>query len=165
MATSFQDFLRQKTEGTDWRARTRNREEWLWALNGLLDQVCEELRGADREGYLELIRYEVERVEEHLGVYDAPALKVRLGPDSVDFLPVGRYAAGPLGYIQIRTILDNWGDHFGGRVDITNGEKRYILLRRIDDGADRWYATTGNSVEPKPFDQDCLESILQDLLK
>jgi len=32
-----------------------------------------------------------------------------------------------------------WGDLSGGRVDITNGERRHLLLRSIEDGQDHWY--------------------------
>lgn len=44
MQTSFQEFLRQKVEGSDWRDRKRLRTEWLGALNRLLDQIREWLR-------------------------------------------------------------------------------------------------------------------------
>ncbi len=60
MQTSFQEFLRQKIEGSDWKDRSRRRTEWLNALNCLLGQIQEFLREADPEELLEIIRYEVE---------------------------------------------------------------------------------------------------------
>jgi hypothetical protein len=92
MQTSFQEFLRQKVEGSDWRDRKRLRDEWLGALNRLLDQIRDWLRESDPKGVLELITYEVERVEGRLGVYDAPALKIRLNTDAAEVLPMGRFA-------------------------------------------------------------------------
>lgn len=168
MQTSFQEFLRQKIEGSDWKDRSRRRSEWLNALNRLLDQIRESLREADPEGLLETIPYEVERVEERLGVYDAPALKIRIGTDSVDVVPEGRHATVPL--LLQHLLLDprnaqRWGNLSGGRVDITNGERRYLLLRSIVDGQDHWYATVSNQIGLTPFDSICLQAILRDLLK
>jgi hypothetical protein len=39
MPTDFQEFLRQKSQGTGNRERNRNRSEWLKALEGLLTQI------------------------------------------------------------------------------------------------------------------------------
>jgi hypothetical protein len=39
MQTSFQEFLRQKVEGSDWKDHKGLRTEWLGALNRLLDQI------------------------------------------------------------------------------------------------------------------------------
>src|SRR5947209_19782173 len=96
MSTRFQEFLRQRSEGSDLKERARRRREWLGALKSLLDTVRDWLREAEQDDLLELVPYEVERVEGRLGVYDAPALKIRSGTDSIDVLPVGRYAIGPL---------------------------------------------------------------------
>jgi hypothetical protein len=57
-----------------------------------------------------------------------------------------------------------WGDLAGGRVDITDGERRHLLLRSIVDGQDCWYAVGDPNHVPIPFDQVRLEAILQDLL-
>lgn len=168
METRFQEFLQQKIEGSDWKDRRRRRDEWLRALNRLLDQIQEFLREADPEGLLETIPYEVERVEERLGVYDAPALKIRIGTESAKVLPEGRYATGPLLLKHLLLIPENarrWGDLSGGRVDITNGERRYMLLRSIVDDQDRWYAVTYQKIIPTPFDSNGLQAILLDLLQ
>jgi hypothetical protein len=44
MQTSFQEFLRQKVEGSDWKDRKGLRTEWLGALNRLLNQIRDWLR-------------------------------------------------------------------------------------------------------------------------
>jgi hypothetical protein len=167
MQTSFQEFLQQKIEGSDWKGRSRRRAEWLNALNRLLGQIQEFLREADPEGLLETIPYEVERVEQRLGVYDAPALKMRIGTDSVDVVPMGRHETGPLLLKHYRLLPGNerWGDLSGGRVDITNGERRYLLLRSIVDDQEHWYATRSDKMELKAFDSNCLQDILRDLLE
>jgi hypothetical protein len=161
MPTSFQEFLRQKAEGTGIQERNRNRAEWLKALEGLLTQIEDWLRAADTEKLLEILRYDVERVEDRLGIYDAPALKIRLGTDEVDVVPVGRYTIGP---IPAHVIQSRGTDGpMGGRVDITNGERKYLLLRyNSRSGEDCWFA--GNErLEVGLLDRGKLETILQDL--
>jgi hypothetical protein len=168
MPTQFQEFLRQKVEVSDWKERKQRRAEWLSALNRLFDQIRERLQQADPDGVLELVPYEVQCVEERLGLYDAPALEIRLNTDSVDIRPVGRHEVGPLSLRHLQGIQSNeqrWGDLSGGRVDITNGERRHILLRSIVDGQDLWYAIAPDRIGPILFDANCLEAILQDLLK
>ncbi len=143
MSTSFQEFLRQKAKGSDLRSRNRSRMEWLGALNRLFGQVRDWLRQSDPDDLLEVVPYEVECVEEGLGIYDAPALKIRLGTDSVDVLPVGRFVSKNLAIQNLQLIPGNerrWGDLSGGRVDITNGERRFQLLRSLEAEADHWYA-------------------------
>jgi hypothetical protein len=167
MPTSFQEFLRQKVEGSDWKNRKRLRSDWLDALNRLLAQIREWLREADPEGVLEFVTYEVERVEERLGVYDAPALQIRLNTESADILPVGRFVALPFTIQNLLSVPSNqqaWGHLSGGRVDITDGERKHILLRSLQDGQDRWYAVMKGEISPLPFDRARLEAILEDLL-
>ncbi|MGC8644362.1 MAG: hypothetical protein ACP5XB_31250 [Isosphaeraceae bacterium] len=163
--TSFQVFLRQKVDISALKDRYRSRGEWLGAINRLLDRGRGWLREADPDDLLEIVPYEVERVEKRLGIYDAPALKIRLGTSSVDVLPVGRYSVGLLSLDLLKGVPGNaqrWGDLFSGRVDITNGERRHILLRSIEDGQDRWYAV-GDSPSPALLDRGRLEEILQEL--
>ena len=90
MSTSFVEFLRQRADESGIRQRNLNRLEWLKALQEILAQIDEWLRAADTDNLLDIARYKVERVEDRLGVYDAPALKIRLGADDVDIVPVGR---------------------------------------------------------------------------
>ena len=168
MQTSFQEFLRQKLKGSDWKDRKRLRAEWLGALNRLLDQIRAWLKESDPEGILEFVTYEVERVEGRLGVYDAPALKIRVNTDYAEVLPIGRFTPRPVPLENLLFIADNrqrWGNLSGGRVDITNGERRHLLLRSTDDGQDQWYALKMDQVALVQFDRACFEAILEDLLK
>jgi hypothetical protein len=169
MSTSFQELLRKHAEMSGWKERRQNRAEWLDALDFLIESIRNMLRVADPDGVLEIVSYKVQRVEQRLGVYDAPALKVLLNTRSVDFLPMGRYSIGSL--LELKTVLatpgnqERWGDLAGGRVDITNGERRHLLLRSIDGGPKGWYVVSDrNAPIPSPFDQACLEAVLLDLL-
>jgi hypothetical protein len=115
------------------------------------------------------VTYEVQRVEERLGVYDVPALEVRLNTDSADVLPSGRFTPLPSHIQSMLSVPENrriWGELSGGRVDITNGERRHLLLRSIVAGQDRWYALKPtHNAAPALLDRTCLEEILEDLLK
>jgi hypothetical protein len=167
MPISFQEFLRKKAEGSGWKGRNDRRVEWLGALNRLLAQIRGFLQEADSDGVLEIVDYEVERVEERLGVYDAPALKIRLGTASVDVVPVGRNSPKPLSLMHLLAVQGNesrWGDLAGGRVDVTDGERRHLLLRSTKDGQDNWYVVMDKKSGVTPFDRQSLEAILQDLL-
>lgn len=165
MSISFQEFLRQKAEGTNSRDRNRIRGEWLGALNRLLDLIRDWLREADPENLLEIVPYEVERVEERLGIYEAPALKIRLGTDALDILPVGRFSIGP---VHVRALFNlpvgrEKTDPIAGRVDITDGERKYLLLRFVEAGQDHWF-TVDEQSQTHPLDRHCLEMILRNLL-
>jgi hypothetical protein len=164
MPIQFQDFLRKRAEESGVRERNRNRGEWLLAIRRLLEQIQDWLRAADPESLLEIVPYDVERVEGPLGIYDAPALKIRLGTDEVDIVPVGRYAIGPFAVQTMRSLLGSEGTDgpAAGRVDITNGERKYVLIRDVSTGQDRWYALD-EEFRAALLDQARLETILQDL--
>ena len=164
MPTDFQEFLKQKTAGSDIRERNRSRLEWQSAVSRLSEQIQHWLREADPESLLEVIGYDVQRAESQLGIYDASALKIRLNSDEVDLLPIGRYAIGPLSSAMIKALRGVAGTDgpAAGRVDITDGERRSILVREIKDGSERWFAVN-DKAEVHPFDRTRLEAILQDL--
>ncbi len=168
MSTSFQEFLRQKVEGSNWKDRKRLRTEWLGAINRLFDQIREWLREADPEGVIEVVRFEIMRVEERLGVYDAPAMKVRLNTENADVVPMGRFVPRPRALLNVfsNPALQPRPDPYpdGGRVDISNGDRKHILLRSIVEGQDQWFALMRGRSSSVPFDRACLEAILEDVL-
>jgi hypothetical protein len=166
MPTDFQEFLRQKTAGSDIRERRHDQTEWVGALYRLLDQIEGWLHAADPDGLLEIESYEVQRGESRLGLYDAPAMKIRLDADEVAILPIGRYAIGPLSAETRQALLEVVGTEgsLAGRVDIANwdGERRFRLFRDIQGDVDRWFAVDDRSAV-SVFDRARLEAILQDL--
>lgn len=167
MSTAFQQFLRQKAEKYGVPERHRDRAEWLLAINRLFEQIREWLKASDPDELIEIVPYVVQRVEKPLGIYDAPAMKVRLGAAEVSIVPVGRFSVRPLP-AQVALALEGEGPESfsGGRVDVTNEERKYWLLRDVSTGQDRWLAVhaAGEAVNVAPLDQHILEGILQDLL-
>jgi hypothetical protein len=163
MSTGFQQFLREKAEKYGVPERHRDRAEWLLAITKLLDQIREWLKASDPEELTDIVPYVVQRVERPLGIYDAPAMKIRLGAAEVSIVPIGRYAIGPVpAKILSHSGLEEASGPVAGRVDITNGERKYLLLRNVSTGQDRWYALDERS-NATLLDQSRLETILQDL--
>jgi len=60
---SFQEFLRQKAAESGWNGRIDGRAEWLKAIGWLFARIRALLQDADPNGILEIVEYEVERVE------------------------------------------------------------------------------------------------------
>jgi len=155
---SFREFLKTKADESGLRDRHRRREEWLGAIKQLLDQIRGWLRDSDPEGLLDIEPYEVARTEKDLGTYDAPALKIRLGAGEIDVLPMGRE-------IPFMAIRGASGDatQFAGRIDITDGFRKYNLFREVRDGNDRWQIKDERN-RITYLDSLSFERILQDLL-
>ena len=153
-APSFQEFLYSKAAALGVRDRHRRRDEWLGAVRRLLDQLRDWLRASDPEGLLDIETYEIARAESALGSYEAPAMKIHLGAIEVEVKPMGRWvpnfsARGP----------------FAGRVDLSDGMRKYSLFREIRDGEDHWLVPDRDGQDRfTELDRDGFERILQDLL-
>jgi hypothetical protein len=130
---SFAEFLRKK--GAEFHVRDRHvrRTEWLGALNQLFDQIRGWLRESDPDGLLDFVPYEVSRTEPVLGTYDAPALKIQLGPAEAHLKPMGREVPS----YTFRGTSGAAGD-FAGRVALTDGLREYWLYREKHPEGDRW---------------------------
>ena len=164
MSIGFQEFLRRKSAGSDLKERREKCQEWLGALDRLFRQIEAWLVEADPENLIEIIRYKVQRVEKQLGIFDAPGMTIRVGISEVKVLPNGRFDIGPM-YRTLQWLADVRGSDglAAGRVDITDGARKYVLIRSINEGQDAWYAASDQS-GLMPFDRTALETILLDLL-
>jgi len=156
--TSFRELLHQKgQEGDREKHRKERREEWIGAVRRLITQLCDWLQEADSDGILDIFSTEVEKLEQELGSYEVPRLVVRLGDANLQIVPVARNVVGsvePRGAAALRAE---------GRVDVTDGVRKYILYRTLQDGKERWYALDEN-FDPAALDQDRFMSIMEDLL-
>jgi hypothetical protein len=154
---TFQEFLEKRAQEGHHRDRRERRDEWIAAVGRLLEQLQAWLAEADPAKVRDVIPIEVERAEPALGSYTIPGLKIRLGETAVQVLPVGRDAVGFVG------PQGQGGTPVEGRVDITDGVRRYILYRTRNDGEERWYALD-ERFQATHLDRGRLEGILQDLL-
>ncbi len=153
----FRDWLQRRARELNQPERLRRRVEWIAALDQLYEQIIGWIRESDPEGILVIERMELERSEPSLGTYAAPALKISLGDAAVRVVPMGRDTH--------RTFRDDQGcDHrYEGRVDFTDGLRKYILYRAADDGPPQWLVLDELD-RPQRFDQRALETILWELL-
>jgi hypothetical protein len=155
---SFREFLKTKADETGVKDRHRRRGEWLGAIHRLLDQIRDWLRESDPEGVLDIEPYEVSRTEHDLGTYDAPALKIRLGAGEVSVVPMGR----DVPFMAIRGA-SGAATEFAGRVDISDGFRKYNIYREVSEGKDLWQVRDDMNIFTY-LDAESLGRILQDLL-
>lgn len=155
---TFREFLEKQAEQRHHKERRQRREEWIAAVCRLIDQLCAWLAESDPDKVLAVVPMEIEAIEPGVGTYRVPSLKISLADAAVQVVPVGRNVVGivfPQG--------DGVGIHAEGRVDITDGLRRYILYRTLKDGQEQWYALDEH-LHAVPLDRGRLEGILQDLL-
>jgi hypothetical protein len=155
--TGFKEWLEKRAQEVNQPERVRRRSEWIAALDQFREQVTSWIHESDPKGHLIIERMEVERTEPRLGTYMAPALKISLGDAAVRVVPMGR---------DVRGSYRNEGGtecRYEGRVDITDGVRKYVLYRIADEGSQAW-VISGDSGSSKRFDRAQLEAILSDLL-
>jgi hypothetical protein len=155
---TLHDFLQEKAREQDKIEQKKRRDEWTTAVRLLIETLRNWLTEADPEGLLDIETPMVNRREEGLGAYKAMSLEVGLGGDFVNIVPVGRNV--------VRFVLkgSDIGLRAQGRVDITNGSRKYMLFRTIEDGHDRWYVVDDEKYEASPLDKERFESVMKDRL-
>jgi hypothetical protein len=159
---TLKEFLHEHAEMERGRAdeRTAIQEEWIGALMRLLQQIKEWLRDADEEHQLEIEERWHKLREINVGVYAAPGLVIRLGAREVEVIPVARMVVGPElsnGLIRV--------DRAFGRVDLTDGDKSYLLFRTLKEPADEWVIVEDEGYTVDRFDRRTLEEAMQSLLR
>jgi hypothetical protein len=159
MATGidFQEWLEKRAQEVNQPERLRHRSEWIAALDQFYEQIMSWIRESDSKGLLIIERMQIDRHEPRLGTYLAPALKISLGDAAVRVVPMGRDVRG--------SYRNEAGTEcrYEGRVDITDGLRKYVLYRVADEGSQAW-VVSGDLELPTRFDRAELEKILWDLL-
>jgi hypothetical protein len=154
---TLSEFLKDKSREMSQDERRKLRDEWSSAIDQLTAQLHNWLKEADTDGILDVVPELIEKREEGLGAYKVRSLEVRLGGATVRVVPVGRNVVGfigPRGDVGVRAQ---------GRVDITDGVRKYILYRTVEDGQDRWWALD-DRYQASALDRGRFEAIMQDLL-
>jgi len=154
---TFQEFLRKKAEELGQDSLRQRKNEWVAAVERLMDTIRGWLYEADPDGTLLVNVEKRERGEPGLGRYVVPSLRIELGENVVHVLPTARNVMG------LVAAPGESEQRAQGRVDITDGGERYILYRTFKDGQESWYALD-ESFKAAPFDRKRLEAILLDLL-
>src|SRR5579885_289108 len=149
---SFRDFLEEKAREGNEVTRRQQRQEWVDAVNRLVSQLSQWLTEADPKGVLEVERVEFRKAEEEIGSYQVPGLDIRLGCTAgVRIMPVGRNVVGSVAF---RGAV---GMPAEGRVDLTDGFRKYTLYRPLE-GGERWHVVD-DRYNIAPLDQARFEAI------
>jgi hypothetical protein len=159
--TTLAEFLKEQAEEQRRQAPQveQKRQEWVGALEGLLQQMEQWLEKADSERVLRLERTKVTLREEGLGLYTAPGLIIELGTQRVEVLPRARNTAGAI------LLEDGKTYRVQGRVDLTNGGLPFVLHRLVTDQGDQWFLLPGRDDRAKRLDKEVFEALLLSLLR
>lgn len=153
------DFLSEKAKDLNQVERKRRRDEWVESVTRLMAQFRTWLREADPQNLLTISGHDLDKLEQGLGAYRVPALDIEFEDALVRIVPVGRNV------IRFRNMGGTVQTlQAEGRVDITDGARKYTLYRTQTDGADRWVAVGESEVNPQPLDQALFERIMLELL-
>ncbi len=159
---SLKEFLAGEAEKlrTEQSEAMTKREEWIAAVDRLLTQIKDWLQQADEGGILMIKETSFPISEQGMGTYEIGSLTLGLGPREVRVKPVARFVAAPLrsnGMIQVPRAY--------GRVDMTNGLEKYLILRTEKEPADRWTVIGQDSSRIERFDRSSFESAFKSLLE
>ncbi len=146
--------LLQDLRGTG-DALTPKREEWVGDLQALMQQFQAWLGGPEFRDTLLVTEEPLELVEEDLGAYTVPSLRVQSQtrhPREVHVKPRAMQVVGGIafsGHGSQRRIVQG----AAGRVDLVSGAARQTLLRFVqDDGTSwRWLHRDGELTEDSFF--------------
>lgn len=130
---------------------SQKRDEWLRAVEELFDTVEQWLAPAVQEGVLKTWRSTEEVVEQELGAYQAPVLRIEDDRSTVRLQTVGARIVGMVGYPGLR---------IRGRVDLICGPIKVPLVREIEG---TWKALPLRS-EPIDLTAEAFTEILSEIL-
>ncbi len=158
--SALRSFLEGHASSQADRARRGNElEEWRTALDSLMSRFEGWLRAADPKSALTIDRIPITIRERRLGTYDVEGLRVRLGLREFRVEPVARYALGSIAGDELgTTIRDGW-------VNMTSGDKGYVLYRSKRDEGDAWVIADDRTYEPRELDESAFEAAVLNLLR
>src|SRR5690606_26964190 len=151
---SLKEFLAERAETlrSEQKAAALNRDEWIESVGRLLGQMRDWLKSSDPDGFLHVNSEEFVTNEEGLGEFRLPRLVIQLGTRDVRVEPIARYVAGPhsaTGAIHIQRAY--------GRVDMTDGLRKFMIFRVDKEPQDRWIIIEQNGYRVRDCDQSAFE--------
>lgn len=158
---TLKEFLAEHAEIERGRADEKRaiQQEWIGAIQRLIQQVEEWLTDSDPLHLLEIEERDHEVREIDVGVYTAPGLVIRLGAREVRLVPIARKVVGP--YLSGDTITMA---RALGRVDLTDGGEKFLIFRSRTD-PDEWVIAAERGYVVKRFDRRSFEEAMQSLLE
>lgn len=160
---SLKDFIAQQAEKlrTEGPRAVQKRDEWVAAVDRLIEQIKEWLAQADPDRNVLDVRERPFRLrEEGIGTYEARGLTISLGPNEIRIEPIARYVAGPLSATGVIYVARAYG-----RVDLTDGLRKFMIFRVEKDPEDRWNIVEQDGFRMQAFDQSTFEGAFKSLLE
>lgn len=155
---SFREFLdRTQKQQDPENKRTERRREWVAAVERLIEQLVAWVKEIDSAGLLIVDPFRLRQTEMGLGAYEVQAFTIRLDDTIIQIRPVARFVVGTV------KLPDGKERKAQGRVDVTDGVRRYTLYRTLGEEGERWYIVdeASNTAE---LDQNQFLAVLEDLL-
>ncbi len=159
--SSLKEFLAERGEAIQAEAKLayENREEWAEAVKRLYADMRAWLQEADPDGFLHMQEEEFTLNERSLGEYRIQRMIIRLGARKVRVEPVARYVAGPYSTVSGIHIRQAYG-----RVEMSDGSLKFILLRVSKEPKDHWSIIGQGDNQLRDLDQSTFEDALKCLL-
>ncbi len=161
--SSLKDFIAEQAEKlrTEEPLAAQKRDEWIAAVDRLNQQIEEWLAQADPDHHVLQVSERLYPLrEEGIGSYEARGLSIRLGPREVRVEPIARNVAGPLSATGVISVNRAYG-----RVDLTDGLRKFLIFRVEKDPEDRWNIIEQDSFRMRTFDQSAFENAFKSLLE
>jgi hypothetical protein len=116
------------------------KEDWVLALDNLTNQIKQWLSEEEHK-LIKINKIFIEKFEEHIGNYIAPMLVITKENAKVEIRPIGRFAIGAI-----------------GRVDMANNSRSHTFLFSNKKG---WISLENR----KPLNEDLFFKYLDDMLQ
>ncbi len=160
--STLQEFLKRRADHIRdaFPERVRVQNEWIQAVDRLINQVKEWLTAADPQNILEFFEDTVQPRESDVGVYLVKRLLIRLEAQEVQVVPIARIVIGP--------VTTSGTTHTGrsyGRVDMTNGVSKFLLFRTQVEPSDRWIIVDEDAYVTRDLDRGTFDAAMQSLLQ
>jgi len=160
---TLKDFIAsqaQKLRNEEHQA-ARKRDEWVSAVDRLNQQIRSWLTQADPDHeVLEVRELPYQLRDEGIGSYEARGLLISLGRRQIRLEPIARNVAGPLSATGVIHVGRAYG-----RVDLTDGLRKFMIFRVERDPDDRWSIIEQDGFRMQPFDQLAFEHAFKTLLE
>jgi hypothetical protein len=154
---TLREFLEEKARIPGQEERRQRREEWVACVQRIMQQFSDWLAEADTLGVLEIVPLDLERIEQGLGNYRVPGWSIQFEDTVIKILPVGRNVLGFLGPETEKPLRPQ------GRIDVTDGARRFILYRVLQDDGEQWLVVD-DKYRVTPLDRQRFEAMIQELL-
>ncbi len=152
----FREWVDKKIQGSEPSDRVQRLREWKTAYDQLVNEMMAWLID-EGDGRVWFDKIPIERNERGLGSYHIEKLQISVGDETVEVIPMGRNVLGSFG--------PSAGPEYrgAGRVDVTDGFRKYRLYRTIQDGMDVWYVIDEQD-RVSSFDKGKFLEIVMDLM-